>query len=119
MVTHSHVSLLPSPTVVPPVVTTSSLSTVFSNGVAAIELLAGTSSTDVVSKMTFLLQAQTDAMAEQAKAVAVQNLPGRGHVILSSFRFTARGQALTHQSNCLRSLANNSSSNGTDWVSWS
>ena len=75
VVTHSHVPPLPSPTVVPPVVPTSPLSTVPGDGAAAIGPLAGTSSTDVVSTMARLLQAQTDAVAAQAKAVAVQNLP--------------------------------------------
>ena len=47
-------------------VTTTSLSTAFNDEVAAIEALAGTSSTDV-STIARLLQAQTDAMAAQAK----------------------------------------------------
>ena len=75
ILTRPHVSPLPSPTVVPPVVTTSSPSTALSDGVTAIGPLASASSTDVVTTMARLLQAQTDAMAAQAKAVAVQNLP--------------------------------------------
>ena len=75
VVTPSHVSPLSSTTVVPPGVTTSSTSTTLSDGVGAIGASAGTSSTDLVSTMARLLQAQTDAMAAQAKAVAMQNLP--------------------------------------------
>ena len=74
VVTPSHVSPLSSTTAVPPGVTTSSTSTTLSDGVGAIGASAGTSGTDV-STMARLLQAQTDAMAAQAKAVAVQNLP--------------------------------------------
>ena len=72
VVTHTQVSPLSSPTVVTPVVTTSSPPIALSEGVA---VPLTTSSTDIVATMARLLQAQTDAMTAQAKAVAVQNLP--------------------------------------------